>query len=506
MAYHEHGADQAGAQPRSSTDLFHAPAATASDGSRVDAHWPEINLESGYTTEADGPSNLADYRNTASGATTPRWIYSQCPTPHQPLTSQNPSIVSLPQHKKSVEDAETNQDQHPACDASPARSPGSSRIGIKDRIQHLTWAWFTTTMSTGGLAMVLGQTPHQFTGLRTIGKVVFIFDLVLFATLVSTIVARFILCPRALKASLTDPVEAFFFPAFWLSLSTIIGNTQVYGVPATGPWLVTALRVIFWLYAGGTLLVAVFLYLVLFTTPSVNAKCHADAVAPTWVFPIFPVMLCGTLSALIAPHQPAGHALAMIVAGVSFQGLGWIVSCAVMALYLGRLFHAGPIPRHVRPGMFMMVGPPSFTALALIGNANALPQAHRYFAVMHPGAQDVLIVLATWAAVFLWSLAFWFFCLALLACLMAAPRVRWTPTWWSYVFPNVGFTVATIDVGKELDSEGVLWVASVMTVALVVMWLFVASAQLRAIALKMVLWPGKDEDKDEPQVRESLKA
>lgn len=503
MASHEQGNDQHGHQPRLSTDLFH------NNDNQTDSNWPDISLESGYTTENDGQPNLAlapGYRNMTSGATTPRWIYSQCPTPHQPLTSQNPSVVSLPQHKKSVEDAELNKEQPQARGASPARSLGNGKIGIKDRIQHLTWAWFTTTMSTGGLALVLGQTPHQFSGLHTIGKIVFIFDLVLFVTLVASIVTRFILCPRAVKASLTDATEAFFFPAFWLSLSTIIGNSQVYGGPATGPWLVTALRVIFWLYVGCTLLVAILLYLVLFSTPSVNAKCHSDTVAPTWVFPIFPVMLCGTLSALIAPHQPPNHALAMVVAGVSFQGLGWIVSCAVMALYLLRLFHTGLIPRHVRPGMFMMVGPPSFTALALIGNANALPQAHKYFVVSHPGAQDVLVVMATWAAVFLWSLAFWFFCLALLACLMAAPRARWTPSWWSYVFPNVGFTVATINIGKELGCEAILWVSSAMTICLVIMWFFVASAQIRAISLRMVLWPGKDEDKDEPQVREVLKA
>lgn len=493
--------DQEPAQPRASTDLFHAH--------HNNPAWPDINLESGYTTEADGQTALTP--GYSSGANTPRWIYSQCPTPHQQLTSQNPSVLSLPQHKKSVEDdVEINKEQHrqqaTTTDQSPAlRSTGNgATIGIMDRIQHLTWAWYTTTMSTGGLAMVLGQTPHQFSGLRTIGKIVFIFDLVLFTLLCTCIVTRFIRCPRALKASLTDATEAFFFPAFWLSLSTIIGNTQVYGVPATGPWLIAALRVIFWLYAASTLLVAILLYTVLFTTPAVNAKCHADAVAPTWVFPIFPVMLCGTLSALIAPHQPPNHALAMVVAGVSFQGLGWIVSCAVMALFLLRLFHTGPIPRHVRPGMFMMVGPPSFTALALIGNANALPATGTYFADMHPGAQDVLVVLATWMAIFLWSLAFWFFCLALLACLMVVPRVRWTPTWWSYVFPNVGFTVATINIGKELGSEAVLWVASVMTVLLVVMWFFVASAQIRAVARGMVLWPGKDEDKEEPQVKEML--
>lgn len=443
------------------------------------------------------PTKFDVEANRSRGPIASRRNDSQCSTSHQTYTSKASSNDSGPHQKKSFDGAEIRKEEQKP-------SLGNARIGVRDRIQHLTWAWFTTTMSTGGLAMVIGQTPHQFPGLETIGKVVFIFNLVLFVILVSSIITRFILCPRALKASLTDSTEAFFFPTFWLSISTIISNSQVYGMPGTGPWLVTALRVIFWLYAGCALLIAILLYLVLFSTPSVHAKSKADGAAPSWVLPIFPVMLGGTLSGIIAAHQPPNHALPIIAAGVAFQGLGWMMFSAVLALYLLRLFQTGLVPRKHRASMFMMVGPPSFTALALISNAKALPQTHGYFAVTHPGAQDLLLVLSTWAAIFLWGLAFWFFGLALAACLMAVPRVRWTPAWWAYVFPNVGFTVATINIGKELDSEAILWVASVMTVALVVVWLFVAGAQIRAIARKMVLWPGKDEDRDEPQVKEML--
>ncbi|KAH7062699.1 voltage-dependent anion channel-domain-containing protein [Macrophomina phaseolina] len=491
---HTRANDHSCSQRRSSNDLFHS-STDPTNTNWSNADWPDAQLESGYTTEADAqPSQTTGH----GGVNTPRWIYSQCPTPHQPFASRNPSVLSLPQRKKITDGVDVDKEEQ------QKRSSGNGQIGIRDRIQHLTWGWFTTTMSTGGLALALGQTPHQFSGLRTIGKVVFIFDLVLFVALAASLITRFTLCPRALKASLSDASEAFFFPAFWLSLCTIIANSQVYGASSTGLWLETALRVTFWCYAGCSLLVALVLFVVLFNTPSINAKCDADSVAPTWVLPIFPVMLCGTLSGLIAPHQPPNHALAMIVAGISFQGLGWLVSCAVMALYLLRLFHAGLMPRHVRPGMFMMVGPPSFTALALIGNANALPASHEYFAVTHPGAQDMLLVVATWIAIFLWSLAFWFFGLALISCLLAVPRMQWTPSWWAYVFPNVGFTVATIDIGKEFDSEGILWVASIMTVALVVVWLFVASAQIRAVVCRRALWPGKDDDREEPHVREAM--
>lgn len=38
-------------------------------------------------------------------------------------------------------------------------------VGVRRRLKHFTWAWFVATMSTGGLAIALGETPHQFKGM-----------------------------------------------------------------------------------------------------------------------------------------------------------------------------------------------------------------------------------------------------------------------------------------------------------------------------------------------------
>src|SRR6202012_1348714 len=51
---------------------------------------------------------------------------------------------------------------------------------IRDRLREFTWSWFSVTMSTGSLAILLSMTPNRFPGLTTIGSIVFILDLVLF--------------------------------------------------------------------------------------------------------------------------------------------------------------------------------------------------------------------------------------------------------------------------------------------------------------------------------------
>jgi tellurite resistance protein TehA-like permease len=138
-------------------------------------------------------------------------------------------------------------------------------ITLKERLKHFTYAWYGCTMSTGGMAFVLSVVPYRFNGLTTLGKGMFFFNLFQFTMVTLIMCARFIIHPGTLTRSFTNPHEGFFFATFWLTVATIISNSTAYGIPDTGPWLITALRVVFWLYAVCTTLVAVFYYHLLFT-------------------------------------------------------------------------------------------------------------------------------------------------------------------------------------------------------------------------------------------------
>lgn len=188
----------------------------------------------------------------------------------------------------------------------------------------------------------------------------------------------------------------------------------------------------------------------------------------------------------------------MLVAGLTYQGLGFIVALLVFPLYLGRLMQNGLPAPAMRPGMFIAVGPAGYTALALIGMARAVPQGYGYFAT-YPLAAEVLRVMATWVGVWIWCLGFWFFAISIVAVVRGAvkKRLRFSLGWWAFVFPNVGFTVATGDIGVEFGSETVTWVASAMTIGIVVMWFVVLIAHVRAVVNKKIMWPGRDEDKGE---------
>jgi C4-dicarboxylate transporter/malic acid transport protein len=347
-------------------------------------------------------------------------------------------------------------------------------------------------MSTGGLALLLhpNNQPNDFTGLVTIGKVVYIFDLVLFTLITVAMTYRFIRWPRLFKASLTHTSEGLFIATAFLSLASIIGGMDLYGAPYCGPWLLVVYRALFWIYFAVTFLVACGHYYLLFSSPALKIQ----DMTPAWDLPIFPFMLSGTLAAIGAGRQPRVHAVTMIVAGLTAQGLGMIVSVIMYVMYVHRMIEWGfPAPKS-RPSMFIAVGPPAFTSLAIIGMANAFPQDSTYFGDNGPATTNNLRLLATMVAIFIWSLAFWFFCIALIAILAVAKEVTFHLNWWAFVFPNVGFTIATIKIGSMFSSTGVGWVGSVMTIGLVATYLFVLVMCVRAVVTRQILSEGKDED------------
>ncbi|KAJ7315325.1 voltage-dependent anion channel [Mycena albidolilacea] len=353
-------------------------------------------------------------------------------------------------------------------------------------------------MATGGMALLLStQTqPHTFHGLQTIGKFVYICDIFLFTLVTLCITYRFVRFPGTFTASLTHPTESLFAATPLISLASIIPAIARYGIPNCGPWLIAAYRILFWTYFAISFAAAVGLYFLLFTSPALKLS----DMTPAWDLPIYPFMLCGTVAAAGAGPQSPTHAVPMILAALTAQGLGMLVSVLMYANYIHRMIQYGfPSPTS-RAGMFVAVGPPSFTALALIGLANEFPAAYHsnvYFGGSEAEgvqAQVVLRTVATLSGVFIWALSLWFFCISLFACAAARREMRFRLTWWAFVFPNAGFTIATISIGEMFESEAVGWVGSAMTGLLVVVYLAVGFAHARAVWREGVLWEGKDED------------
>ena len=359
------------------------------------------------------------------------------------------------------------------------------------RLKHFTWANFTLPMATGGLAVLLAEQTQGFTfrGLQTIGKFFYILDLVFFSLIVIAIMYRFAKYPGTLKSSIVHPTEGLFLGTAPLSVASIISGIARYGIPACGPWLVVVYRVLFWAYFAITFVLAVAQYALLFTSP----KLKLSDMTPAWCLPAFGFMLSGVIASSGAGLQPPDQGLPMLVAGLGAQGFGLLVSIFFYACYVIRMIQYGFPAPNSRPVMFVAVGPPAFTSVAIIGMANDYPAYYGFFGPDQVTIQ-ILRVLATVVCIFIWFLSLWFFCIAAVANLAVWREISFHLNWYSYIFPNVGFTIAVISVGKTLNSSGVIGTGSAMTVLLVAGWLVIFLNHIRAVWTRQILADGKDED------------
>lgn len=200
-----------------------------------------------------------------------------------------------------------------------------------------------------------------------------------------------------------------------------------YGHPGKGTNLASALKVVFWIYVAISYFIGITMYVLIFTGQNIMAS----NMTPSWMLPIFPVILTGVVAGNISPSLEPQQAFPILVCGLTFQGLGFLVSLLVSAIYLFRLFQAGLPEPNARPGMFLAVGPPSFTGVGLLKMASAIPEDYGYFQ-SHPRSISIIQTVAVFMGIFLWAYAFWFFTFALISCLTTIKKMAFHLTWYAF--------------------------------------------------------------------------
>ncbi|EGY14223.1 hypothetical protein VD0002_g6116 [Verticillium dahliae] len=373
-------------------------------------------------------------------------------------------------------------------------------IRLRDRLEHFTWAWYSIPMTTTSISLMLSSEvqPHTFPGLDAIAITIYIFGIVTFLFVTGCITYRFIRWRHTFRASIVHPTEGLYVAAVWLSLSNIIPGIARWGIPNTGPWLLVTYNVLFWIYFVCTFISALFHYTLLYTLP----ELRLEDMCPSWDMHIFPFLMCGSVAATGAPHLSPDQATPMLVAGLTAQGLGFLISLFMNANYHRRMIQWGfPSPK-TRPSMFIAVGPPAFTALGVLGMADAFPDSYiNYFGTWYFDSAEsqaitiqVMQVLAVCTAVFVWCLSFWFMCIAVVGMLLSRHESTFGLGWFSFVFPITGFVIATLMLGDSFHSSAIQWVGTVLSVVLVMIYLFVMTRVVIGLKNKEIMWPGKDED------------
>lgn len=374
------------------------------------------------------------------------------------------------------------------------------QLSWRERIRHFTWTWFTMTMATGGIANALYTVPFRFRGLYELGCVFFILNIVLFMFNVIMISLRFYWFPRTFKASFLHPTESLFIPGAVVGFGTILINISQYGVDSAGKWLEQIMCILFWCDCALAICFSIGIYLIMWSTQTFTIS----QMTPTWIFPSYPLLIIGPHAGNLAKKVSSPEkALSIILSGYVIQGIGFLVSLMIYASFIYRLMTQKLPKESLRPGMFISVGPSAFTIAGVINMGQELPKVVPAD-FMGPGmgelAGNVGMICANWMGLWLWGLALWFFLISVGAHWSCATRGKmdFAMTWYSFVFPNTALTTATFAIAKALNGNRTMeYIGCAMTIGIVLTWLFVFGMMIRAVKIKQILWPQKQEDRTE---------
>ncbi|EYB30189.1 hypothetical protein FG05_12700 [Fusarium graminearum] len=434
---------------------------------------------SGYPVVAGLPSPASA---SASGLTTgyespseehPPFFTAAAPAAHDGKTNQNPRRLAVPRPALTqrpsyiaaiaFEDANGNNQSRPRLVnqsstitahslnhvmATVEKTPQSRKIGLRDRIACYQWTYFTLTMSTGGIANIIHSLKWTDPWLHGIGLFFFFLNIVLF------IMNCVLICP----------------------------------------WLLNAMEWVFWVYAALSVSVSAFLYLILWST----LIFPVHTMTPTWVFPAYPLLLNAPFAAnLIAAAESSGHKMtvntvAMALGATAIQGTGCLIAFMISSAFIYRLM-TQKLPRdNQRPGIFMSIGPYGFTAagIAQLGSQADLLVPENFLGASN--VADIIKVISILVSLWLWGLALWFFLVcvgALWKYTRSGHHMPFQMTWWSFVFPNTALVTATSVMGKVFDNNGLHIFASVMTVAIIIVWIIIFARMCWSLKTKKLLWP-----------------
>jgi C4-dicarboxylate transporter/malic acid transport protein len=326
--------------------------------------------------------------------------------------------------------------------------------------------WFTATMGTGGLALVLHAAPLALPGKEAIAEALWTLNIALFAAMTALTVLQWRLYPREARAVACHPVLSMFYGAAPMGLATILNGLLVF-VPATDIRLAEALWGIDVALSCATGLGVPYL---MFT----RHQHRLEKMTAVWLIPIVAAEVAAASGGLLAPHlEPDSGYHALLVSYALWAFSVPLALSVLTVLFLRLALHDLP-EREFGASGWLALGPIGTGALGLIllgGDAPPLFAAHGLAAVGET-ARGLGIV----GGLLLWGYGLWWLGLALLTTRRYLREgLPFNLGWWAFTFPLAVYTLATFALARATGFGLFEVIGDALALALAAMWAIVAT-------------------------------
>ncbi|RAL04311.1 TDT family transporter [Aspergillus ibericus CBS 121593] len=351
-------------------------------------------------------------------------------------------------------------------------------MGWRKLVRHFTPSWFSVTMGTGIVSVLLNTLPYNGQWLYWISVVCFAFNVLLFMTGCIITFLCYTLYPEIFFAMIKHPVQSMFIGTFPMGFATIINMFCFVCVPAWGDWT----RNFVW---GMWIFDAVFSVVTALSLPFLlmahGSETQLSSMTAVWLLPIVSCIVAASSGAIVADVLPnPQHALWTVLVSYILWGIGLPLALMVMVIYLQRLtLHKLP-PKAVIVSVFLPLGPLGQGGFGAMKLGQAAQEIFPQTQTLEASSGPAFYTMGFMVALILWSfgLVWLFFALASIARSKSFP---FNIGWWGFTFPLGVYATSTCQIGRELPSEFFRVFGTILSFCVVALWIVVSIGTLRGV-------------------------
>lgn len=347
----------------------------------------------------------------------------------------------------------------------------------RDVIRQFTPNWFTMTMGTGVVALILPEFPFAQGFLWQMASLLWQFNMLLFITFMTLYVLRWLIYPQEAKQIFSHPAMALFLGAIPMALATILNGFLKYGIVLYGDVAIQIAQLLWFIDVVLAVGIGIFVPFCMFHKQ--DHQLHT--MTAMWLLPIVACEVAATSGGLLLAHMEASQqAVGILFASYMLWGMSVLPAFGILTILMLRLaLHQLPSKELAITG-WLALGPIGTGALALLVLGAQAPQVLTLIDFESLGVffQNAGIV----ASFILLGFGVWWFAIAVLTTLKhAATELPFNLGWWGLTFPLGVFILAILNLGHQLQVHFIVDTGLAFAAILMMLWVMVMIKTLQGI-------------------------
>lgn len=354
----------------------------------------------------------------------------------------------------------------------PTTTSLKNERGWRRIVRNLSPSWFSVTMGTGVVSLILYSIPWKADWLYYLSLIFFILNVCLFLAAFTISTLRYSIWPEIWVVMIEDATNSLFLGTVPMGFATIVEMWILVCIPAWESWAVHVGWAMWILDSIVAIAVTVSLPVLLM---SASHQRSLDTITAAQLLPIAATIVAANVGSDMADALPnPQQALATLLVSYIMWGMAVPMAFSVLVIYYQRLaLHKMP-PREIIVSAFLPLGPLGLGGRTILNLGRVCRDVFPQTSSIDPLAGQVAYVVGFFISLIMWAWGLLWFAFALASIYKARP-FPFNMGWWGFTFPLGVYSLSTILIGEELPSLFFRVLGTILGVAVILLWILISA-------------------------------